>query len=518
MTARWHLGPITGGHFWWVLVTSPEVLVFLFFMITDPKTAPGRTQRAARLRGQRRAARRAADRADADRVRSKVALLGALAIVCAARPLLDATSPRRGSLGAALALAACGGRRLRGGARRRRATRPAARRPRGARPQARCRRSRSCRRAASSRSSTQPTARAIAHDLLQTVRRTRRARSPCASGSSPAPGQDPPFAVAQLAGRDVPARRQVGRALGARTARPSRRAALRRAARARRLPPDERRAAGRARLPAGPFRYGVTERPAGDDGRRALLARLQQRRLARPLRRQLATRTTTSPPGSEHGGLPTSRALPTTCTATSSTSRSASRRRRCRCAARAASPPTSTATATPTSSSRPRPNDVLLWNNGNGTFTEGARKAGIVSFGWHSGAAVADVNGDGRPDLFVAGYTDMQHPIPSSVDGLPDELPRRARPALPERGRAAHVPRGRRAGRARPAPYDHSLGAVFIDVNGDGRPDLYVANDEDPNRLYLNEPGGPLGFHFVDVREAARRRRRERRHGHRRGD
>ena len=39
---------------------------------------------------------------------------------------------------------------------------------------------------------------------------------------------------------------------------------------------------------------------------------------------------------------------------------------------------------------------------------------------------------------------------------------------------------------------------MFTDVNGDGRPDLYVANDEDPNRLYLNEPGGPLGFHFVE--------------------
>ncbi|HTR34166.1 MAG TPA: hypothetical protein VMH47_09830, partial [Gaiellaceae bacterium] len=39
MTARWHLGPIEGFSFWWVLVTSPEVLVFLFFMITDPKTA-----------------------------------------------------------------------------------------------------------------------------------------------------------------------------------------------------------------------------------------------------------------------------------------------------------------------------------------------------------------------------------------------------------------------------------------------------------------------------------------------
>ena len=40
MTASWHVGPITGAYFWWVLVTSPEILVFLFFMITDPKTIP----------------------------------------------------------------------------------------------------------------------------------------------------------------------------------------------------------------------------------------------------------------------------------------------------------------------------------------------------------------------------------------------------------------------------------------------------------------------------------------------
>src|SRR5262249_20945644 len=49
------------------------------------------------------------------------------------------------------------------------------------------------------------------------------------------------------------------------------------------------------------------------------------------------------------------------------------------------------------------------------------------------------------------------------------------------------------------ALFRHGLGAVFTDVNGDGRPDLYVANDEDLNYLYVNEPGGPLGFHFVDV-------------------
>ena len=52
----------------------------------------------------------------------------------------------------------------------------------------------------------------------------------------------------------------------------------------------------------------------------------------------------------------------------------------------------------------------------------------------------------------------------------------------------------------------HGLGAEFLDYNGDGRPDLYVANDEDPNQLYENVawPGGAkadpagLGFRFEE--------------------
>jgi hypothetical protein len=44
--AEWSLDPVCGGRFWWVVATSPELLVFLFFMITDPKTIPaGRPQR-----------------------------------------------------------------------------------------------------------------------------------------------------------------------------------------------------------------------------------------------------------------------------------------------------------------------------------------------------------------------------------------------------------------------------------------------------------------------------------------
>ena len=69
---------------------------------------------------------------------------------------------------------------------------------------------------------------------------------------------------------------------------------------------------------------------------------------------------------------------------------------------------------------------------------------------------------------------------------------------------------------------EHGLGAVFTDVDRDGRLDLYVANDADPNQLYGNVPGRAgsrrpcrLGFRFVEVAKQARRRRPERWHGHR---
>jgi hypothetical protein len=40
MTADWAFGPVCGVDFWRTIVTSPEVLIFLFFMLTDPKTIP----------------------------------------------------------------------------------------------------------------------------------------------------------------------------------------------------------------------------------------------------------------------------------------------------------------------------------------------------------------------------------------------------------------------------------------------------------------------------------------------
>ena len=165
--------------------------------------------------------------------------------------------------------------------------------------------------------------------------------------------------------------------------------------------------------------------------------------------------------------------------------------------------------------------DALLWGHGDGTFTEGARAAGINTPGWHSGAAVGDVNGDGRPDLFVAGYADVNTPIPASSAGFPSNFAAvRDRLYLNDgvdgNGRSRFREVGRQAG-IEAARVDHGLGAVFTDVDDDGRLDLYVANDLDPNRLYLNVARPRRArLPLRRARTQRGRRRPERGHGHRR--
>ena len=133
--------------------------------------------------------------------------------------------------------------------------------------------------------------------------------------------------------------------------------------------------------------------------------------------------------------------------------------------------------------------DALLWNDGDGTFTEGAAKAGITAPGWHSAAAVADVDGNGRPDLFVTSYADPNVMVDSSAGFPSNHLPLRdllyLNVGTDGQGRSRFREVAKSAGVERTL-VGHGLGAVFTDVDRDGRPDLYVANDTDANQLYRN--------------------------------
>jgi Na+-translocating ferredoxin:NAD+ oxidoreductase RnfD subunit len=95
MVARWAFAPVSGFDYWRVILFSPEVLIFLFFMITDPKTVP--TSRVGRVVfGFLVAVTSTLLMApQTNEFGTKVALLGGLALVCAARPILDRLLPAR---------------------------------------------------------------------------------------------------------------------------------------------------------------------------------------------------------------------------------------------------------------------------------------------------------------------------------------------------------------------------------------------------------------------------------------
>ncbi len=135
----------------------------------------------------------------------------------------------------------------------------------------------------------------------------------------------------------------------------------------------------------------------------------------------------------------------------------------------------------------------LYRNNGDGTFDDVTQHAGISGNAWTVSALFADLNGDGLPELFDVNYLDIDpHDIPHCPRGSEDtHCAPTARPPAPDRlwlnrGDGGFVDISQQAGLTGERETGRGLGIVAADLNGDARLDLFIANDAEPNFLYVN--------------------------------
>ncbi len=144
--------------------------------------------------------------------------------------------------------------------------------------------------------------------------------------------------------------------------------------------------------------------------------------------------------------------------------------------------------------------NVLYENNGDGTFTDVTERAGVAGDKSSAGAVWLDFNNNGLLDLYVANYVEFNpalnlvyapdgYPGPLNFPGQPDVLYRNNGD-----GTFTDVTEEmgvfNREGRA--------MGVGSLDLNGNGYPDIFVANDAMANYLYMNEGGS--GFRDTAIR------------------
>jgi len=139
----------------------------------------------------------------------------------------------------------------------------------------------------------------------------------------------------------------------------------------------------------------------------------------------------------------------------------------------------------------------LFHNNGNGTFTDVTKAAGLWGPNeFSTGAAWVDYDNDGRLDLVVSNYVQwsIATDLVCKLDGIHKSY------CTPEsyKGTSARLWHNLGGGRFEDAtrkaglfdPSSKSLGVAILDYNGDGKPDILIANDTQPNKLYLNKGNG----------------------------
>jgi len=152
--------------------------------------------------------------------------------------------------------------------------------------------------------------------------------------------------------------------------------------------------------------------------------------------------------------------------------------------------------------------NALFRNNGNGTFTDVTAKAGLLQSRtrWNSGCAFLDYDRDGNLDLFVGNYIDLDlktAPLPESgpctYKGLivacgPPGLAPGKNLLYHNNGNGTFTDVSEKAGMWTTAG-SYALSVAVADLDNDGWPDIYVANDSTAATLYHNQKDGT----FVDV-------------------
>ncbi len=149
--------------------------------------------------------------------------------------------------------------------------------------------------------------------------------------------------------------------------------------------------------------------------------------------------------------------------------------------------------------------DHLFHNEGGGKFRDVTRESGMANNAFSASAVWFDYDRDGKLDLFVTNYVQWtpKGDLWCSLDGSSKSY------CTPEsyKGTSSRLYRNLGGGkfedvtvRARlGVATSKSLGVAVLDFNNDGWPDLFVANDTEPNKLYRNNGNGT----FTDTGLAA---------------